>query len=326
MSDSDISKLLRRISELRVAVIGDLMLDRFVFGAVDRISPEAPVPVVHVRREEERLGGAANVAANVAALRAHTTVFGSCGVGAHADALLSALSGRELGQDGVVQDAERLTSIKTRILAGSQQVVRIDRETKAPLSERSFAALVGRLRELGPFDLVIVSDYGKGVIDERLMEELRTLKRGGVPVIADPKQGDFQLYRELSCITPNAREAGGACHQTVESDSEAESVAIALAQRLQTDLMLVTRGDRGMSLRDAEGRVHHFPTHAREVFDVTGAGDTVISVFSAALAAGATPVLAAALSNAAAGLVVREIGTAVVSPEQLQKIWSELSA
>jgi D-beta-D-heptose 7-phosphate kinase/D-beta-D-heptose 1-phosphate adenosyltransferase len=323
MPTLDLSQLLNGVARLRVAVIGDVMLDRFVFGVVDRISPEAPVPVVHVRDEQERLGGAANVAANVAALGSSVTLFGVTGVGAHSDAFLRSCAARGLDTAGLVADASRVTSIKTRILVGSQQVVRIDRETKAPLDAHAFAALTTRLRELGAFDLYIVSDYGKGVVDERLMEEMRRRKRDGVPVVVDPKQGDFQLYRDTTCITPNAKEAGGACHDAVDSDADAERVARLLQERLRTDLLLVTRGDRGMSLRDCAGRMHHLATAAREVFDVTGAGDTVIAVFAATLAAGAAPELAAALSNSAAGLVVREIGTAVVHPAQLARAYAE---
>ena len=326
MTGQDLQALLDRVARLRVAVVGDVMLDRFVFGVVDRISPEAPVPVVHVRDEQERLGGAANVAANVAALGASVALFGVTGVGSHGDAFLQACSARGIGTDGIVADSGRITSTKTRILAGSQQVVRIDRENKEPLDAGCFATLSSRLQELGPFDLFVVSDYGKGVVDERLMQLLRARKQEGVPVVVDPKQGDFQLYRETTCITPNAKEAGGACHCVVESDADAEHVARLLQDRLRTDLLLVTRGDRGMSLRDQKGRIHHLPTAAREVFDVTGAGDTVISVFGSMLAAGAAPELAAALSNSAAGLVVREIGTAVVNPKQLARAFAERDA
>ncbi len=315
--------LLQRSQALPVAVIGDGMLDRFVHGRVDRISPEAPVPVVHVRQEEERLGGAANVAANVAALGANAVLFSAVGCDETATRLREMLVVRGIDDAGVFACADRVTTLKTRILAGHQQVVRIDRETKAPLSPLDQQRLLQDLQERGPFAAIIVSDYGKGVVSRALMDRLRELHAQGTIVVVDPKQSDFDLYRAVTALTPNEREAAMAAHATIEGEVDAVRVGQALKERLESDLLLLTRGEHGMILFGADGQVTPLPTEATEVYDVTGAGDTVIAVFTTLLAAGAAPALAARLSNLAAGLVVRELGTAVVRPHQIVTAWQE---
>jgi len=314
----DLESLLQRLPGLRVAVVGDVMLDRFVFGAVDRISPEAPVPVVHVRDEDDRLGGAANVAANVASLSAAATVFGVVGPGDAGQRIREVLETRGLDCSGLVVCPERTTTVKTRIVAGQQQIVRIDRETQEPLADASRAALLDRLAAGGPFDAVIVSDYGKGVVDRALLDLLRTWHDGGTPVVVDPKQGNFDLYSGTTCITPNQREAAGACHARIDTEDDARAVGWQLRERLQTDLVLLTRGEHGMMLFAADGEVTSLPTVARHVYDVTGAGDTVIASFTTLLAAGAPAPEAARWANVAAGLVVGELGTAVVTPDDLR--------
>ncbi|HEX9640901.1 MAG TPA: PfkB family carbohydrate kinase, partial [Candidatus Krumholzibacteria bacterium] len=220
-----------------------------------------------------------------------------------------------------VASANRLTSVKTRILGDRQQIVRIDRESVSELDAQEESELLRRLQSMGPFDAYVISDYGKGVVNARLMEKMREARAAGKIVLVDPKQGNFELYRGVSCITPNAKEAGAACHRRVEDDASAAIVATELQERLATDWLLITRGEHGMTLRDGEARLHHIPTRAREVFDVTGAGDTVIASFACASAAGATALEAAQLANSAAGEVVREVGTASVLPATLRAAW-----
>lgn len=322
----DVEDLLRRVQALPIAVVGDAMLDRFVHGRVDRISPEAPVPVVHVRQEEARLGGAANVAANVAALGANSLLFSTVGDDADGARLREMLAERAIDDAGVLAGKDRVTTVKTRILAGHQQVVRIDHETKAPLSQLHQQRLVHDLRDRGPFGAVVVSDYGKGVIVPALMDELRGAHDRGAIVVVDPKQADFSLYRGVTALTPNEREAATASHAVIDGEASAVRVGRELQQRLKADMLLLTRGEHGMMLFAQDGAVLPLPTEATEVFDVTGAGDTVIAVFTTLLAAGAPASLAARLSNIAAGLVVRELGTAVVRPAQLLAAWRSRQA
>ncbi len=310
---------LDRLPGLRLAVVGDLMLDRFIFGQVGRISPEAPVPVVHVRDEEARLGGAGNVARNAATLGLGKVDLVSCiGLGEQGDELLSLLSDLGISTDRVLRSKERLTTVKTRILGGGQQVVRIDRESTEPMRESLQRELVDVVEALDS-DVIVVSDYAKGVISEPLMEVLRRKQASGTPVICDPKQGDFSLYRQTACITPNCREAGSAEHSLIDDDASAERVAQRLRERLQTQMVLLTRGEQGMTLLTSDADAVHLSTEATEVYDVTGAGDTVIATFSALIGAGATPAVAARAANTAAGVVIRELGTAAIRADALRQ-------
>lgn len=312
---------LAALPELRMAVVGDCMIDRFIRGQVDRVSPEAPVPVVHVRSEEERLGGAANVAGNAVALGAGVELFALAGEDPAADRLVGLLDKAQIGHAGVLRSPRRCTTMKTRILAGGQQVVRIDRESTGELPEEDGQELMSRLEKAGPFDAVVVSDYGKGVVDEALMDLMRRWHDTGSVIVVDPKQGNFELYRGVTAITPNEKEAAGACHAKIDGREDAAQVATQLMQRLQTDMILLTRGENGICLLEGEAEVHHIPTEARQVYDVTGAGDTVIAGFTALLAAGASPGLAARLANAAAGVAVATLGTATVNAEALRLAW-----
>lgn len=312
---------LARLSALRIAVVGDCMIDRFVRGQVDRVSPEAPVPVVHVGSEEERLGGAANVAANAVALGAKVDLFALAGEDPAAERLSALLEKAGIVQTGVVRSAMRCTTMKTRILAGGQQIVRIDRESTGALGERDRHSLLDRLEAAGPFAAVVVSDYGKGVIDEELMQRLRQWHDDGVVVVVDPKQGNFELYRGVSAITPNEKEAAGACHAKIEGAEDAARVGAELMHRLGTDMILLTRGENGICLLHGDEAPRHIPTEARQVFDVTGAGDTVIAGFTALLAAGASPELAARMANAAAGVAVATLGTATIDAATLAQAW-----
>jgi D-beta-D-heptose 7-phosphate kinase/D-beta-D-heptose 1-phosphate adenosyltransferase len=271
------------------------------------------------------LGGAANVAANLAGLGVDTHLFSLCGDDPAAERLHSLLEARGINDQGVVRSESRCTTLKTRIMAGNQQVVRIDRETPGKLEGPDRDLLLARLQQQGPFSAVVVSDYGKGVVNEELMALMRAWRETGSIVVVDPKQGNFELYRGVNAITPNEKEAASACHEQIEGEADAARVGAILRRRLQTDLILLTRGENGICLLQADERVHHFPTVAREVYDVTGAGDTVIAVFTAVLAAQQSPELATRMANAAAGVAVASLGTTVVEREGLLKAWNRIA-
>jgi len=320
--------LLHKIKTRRVLVLGDIILDAYVSGEVTRISPEAPVPVLEVTREEYRLGGAANVAANVRSLGASVDLIGVVGEDVGAGELLKLLRRDDIGDDGIVTDASRPTSLKTRVIARTQQVVRLDRESRAPLADdvrdevRHLAA-----EALKRADTVIIADYDKGLLDEALIGEIRDgAHRQGIPILVDPKIENFRYYRRVTCVTPNTHEAGTGAGRKIVTLDDLRAVGRELVNTLELDFLLITRGAQGMSLFEREGshlRATHIPTVAREVFDVTGAGDTVIAVFAAALAAGAEPLPAARLSNYAAGITVGQLGCATVSTEELRAVLAE---
>jgi D-beta-D-heptose 7-phosphate kinase / D-beta-D-heptose 1-phosphate adenosyltransferase len=301
-------------SAATVLVAGDCMLDRYLFGGTSRISPEAPVPVVHVRTNDDRAGGAANVAVNLAALGVRTSLVGIIGLDVEADILKSILERAGIGCR-FRQTDDRPTITKTRVQSRGQQLIRLDREEPAAKSgDGSLAPLLAA--ELPGKDAVVLSDYGKGALAD--VADLVTLCRSaGVPVLVDPKGTDFDRYRRASILTPNQSEfeaVAGAC------GSEAELVERArqMIARLELDALLITRSEKGMLLVAADGEPVFLSTHAREVYDVTGAGDTVIATLAAALASGVPIESAAALANLAAGLVVRKIGVAAVTPWELQ--------
>jgi rfaE bifunctional protein kinase chain/domain len=314
--------LLKRFSHLKVLVIGDLMLDHFLWGSVSRISPEAPVPVVEVSRETERAGGAGNVAINIAALGAEVFVVGAVGQDRTADRLLSLFQGSpSIHVDSVIQTPDRPTISKTRIIAHNQQVVRVDREQRSDLNAATRKALWEKIRALLPrVDAVILSDYGKGVIDPALIHQLIPLARKrNLPITVDPKVENFAYYRQVTCVTPNLAEAMAGAHVTrVGSEEDIQRLGEKILKSLNATSVLITRGEKGMSLFEKKKSPVHIPTRAREVYDVTGAGDTVISALTLALAAGAPLRAAAELANYAAGIVVGKLGTATANREVLE--------
>jgi D-beta-D-heptose 7-phosphate kinase/D-beta-D-heptose 1-phosphate adenosyltransferase len=309
----------------RIVVVGDLMLDRFIWGAVKRISPEAPVPVVEVERESQHLGGAGNVVANLVALGARAWPVGVVGDDAGAEMLVDEF--RRAGVDGaaVVRDASRPTTLKTRVIAHSQQVVRADRESRHPVApdiEDRLAWAFGDLLEEA--DAVVVSDYDKGLLAGGLLTRVLALaERGGVPVCLDPKVRRFAAYQPVTVITPNHHEAAAVTGLPAESDEELEVCGRRIREILGGPDVLVTRGERGMTLVGREGLVTHIPTTARQVYDVTGAGDTVIATLALGLAAGATAPEAAVLSNYAAGVVVGRVGTATATRDDVRAAVAE---
>jgi D-glycero-beta-D-manno-heptose-7-phosphate kinase len=312
---------IQRFPNYRVLVVGDLILDVFIWGKVQRISPEAPVPVVEVAEETRLLGGAANVVSNLAALGSQACVTGIIGEDVPGSDLAWLLRQLSIPTDGLFADAGRPTTIKTRIIAHHQQVVRFDREwRKAPGSEATTAILTYVQDSLESIDGVIVSDYGKGIITLELMEGIRALLgRRPIPLMVDPKIQNMDLYREVTMITPNNQEASMMSGIPIEDESSLLAAGQRLLELCRCQMGLVTRGEAGMTLFQQNAPALHIPTVARRVFDVTGAGDTVISTITVAMLAGLSPADAAVLANIAAGIVVGEIGIATVSATRLKE-------
>jgi D-beta-D-heptose 7-phosphate kinase/D-beta-D-heptose 1-phosphate adenosyltransferase len=310
-----------RLAGKRVLVVGDVMADHFVWGRVERISPEAPIPVVQVSREEVKPGGAANVACNIAALGGRVTLAGIVGADATAGTLRSLLAAKGIAVDALVEDPGRPTIEKTRVIAHNQQVVRVDRELQEPLGSAAQEAFLRVcLAQVEGCDAVLFSDYAKGALSAELTGAVTRRARAlGKVVAADPKPANVGWFTGVSIVTPNQGEAAAASGVRIRDDASALEAARVLLDRLHSEAVLVTRGEHGMTLLRSEGGVTHIPTRAREVFDVTGAGDTVIATLTLALAAGMPVPEACTLANAAAGIVVAEIGVAVVGPERLER-------
>jgi len=328
LSASRARQILSAATKTRVLVVGDVMLDQFIWGDVSRISPEAPVPVVDFSRESFMPGGAANVARNLISLAKPAELFGATGNDDAARKLQKLLGEQNIGCSGLVKNSARHTSVKTRIVAHQQQVVRIDRETRGELDARTTARLLAGFKtKLARTDAVIVGDYGKGVVTQPLLNEIKTLcHTRGVWLSLDPKPVHDLNLSNLSLITPNRREAfqlanlpDGTRNENPLADKNLMLVAERLLHELRPALLLITLGELGMLLCQRGQKPFHIPTVAQEVFDVSGAGDTVIATFTLAVAAGASPVEAAILSNHAAGIVVGKRGTATTTPEELVK-------
>jgi len=300
-------------------VVGDLILDHYIWGKVSRISPEAPVPVVHVESESLKLGGAANVYNNILALGGKADLCGVIGSDEGGRRLLQQLGARRGGRGGIIIDADRPTTRKTRVIAHNQQMVRFDverrSEIKAGLQRRIVRYVESRLREVS---CVVVSDYAKGVVTAPLIVELvRLTALRRIPLVVDPKVEHFSYYKGVTVVTPNHLEAMQAAGVHGDDDPSISQAGETIRQRLGCQSVLVTRGEKGMSLFEADGTSFHVPTMARQVYDVTGAGDTVIATLALALATGASMRDGAVLANHAAGIVVGMVGTATVSGPQL---------
>jgi rfaE bifunctional protein kinase chain/domain len=314
-----LAALVRRLRGVRVLVVGDLMLDQFVWGRVERISPEAPVPVVHVTDEDLRPGGAGNVVSNVAALGGRASIGGLVGRDPAGGALQAALARLGADTSGVVATGETSTIRKTRIIAHHQQVVRLDREGAAAQDERA----ARRLRDwvldrVGRADVLVVSDYGKGTIGPLLLEGLASAHaRRPFTWVVDPKRVNFAHYRRVSLVKPNLQEAAAAAEIEIADPASLRAAGTKLLARWEADAVLVSRGEQGMALFRRGHPVREFRTVARDVFDVTGAGDTVVATCALALGAGATLEEATVLANHAAGIVVGKVGTATVTAAEL---------
>jgi D-glycero-beta-D-manno-heptose-7-phosphate kinase len=321
MNRTRVEEILNRFSDKIILVVGDIMLDEFIWGKVARISPEAPVPVVEVVKETYRLGGAGNVAANIRSLEGTVMVIGVVGRDAAGQRILDSLKASGIATSGVVE-ADRPTTLKTRIIAHNQQVVRADRESRQPLSAAVNQGLTSFfLQNLRKAAAVIVSDYDKGVVNRELLSTILPKAREvGIPVLLDPKVHHADYYHPITFITPNHREAEMLTGMSIDSETELEEAGRKLLQKFECEHALITRGEEGMSCftRAGDGVLsRHLPTFAREVFDVTGAGDTVIAALALASAGGATMEESAVLANHAAGIVVGKVGTATVSRSEL---------
>lgn len=326
LSRKRVQQILRGATQTRILVAGDVMLDQFVWGSVARISPEAPVPVVEFERENYMPGGAANVARNLTSMQVPTELYGVVGKDPSAGQLKRLLTEHHIGCRGLVTSASRPTIVKTRIVAHMQQVVRIDRESRDGI-DATLALRLSRVMEsmLGGSAAVIVGDYGKGVVTQALLERIKALcRKRGLWLSMDPKPVHQLNLSGLSLITPNRKEAFELARLADETrnhnplaDANLMRVADCLLNELRPALLLITLGELGMLLCQRDKQPFHIPTVAQEVFDVSGAGDTVIATFTLAIAAGASPIEAAILSNHAAGIVVGKVGTATVTPEEL---------
>lgn len=315
--------LLNRLDTLagkRVLVIGDVMLDTYLVGDAQRISPEAPVPVVKVEEERHLLGGAGNVARNIAALGGEAFLIALCGCDADGERLHCML--RDAGvRPHLVRCNERPTTIKIRILARNQQMIRLDREDDSPVSREAGCELRKTLAALVPeFDVVVVSDYGKGIVDATLLADIRLASPQGdkLKILVDPKPQNTPCYHGAYLLTPNTRETSEASRMPVNGKEQILAAGRALRRELDADHVLTTLGAEGMALFGREEEVWHVATSARQVFDVTGAGDTVIAATALALAAGFPLLSACVLANYAAGVVVGKVGASTASIEELQ--------
>jgi D-beta-D-heptose 7-phosphate kinase/D-beta-D-heptose 1-phosphate adenosyltransferase len=320
MTAEEARRLASRFSGCKVLVVGDAMLDEYVWGETRRISPEAPVPIVEVVDETLRLGGAANVAHNIASLGGQVELVSLVGADSRASRLRDVLVSKGIPADGLLEDPSRPTTLKTRIVASRQQIVRVDRESTAPLEgkirERFFEKLLAAVERA---DGVVVSDYGKGAIDLGLMAEItRAANAAGKFVAVDPKESHFYLYKNVSIVTPNVLEASRATRINICDIESLEDAGRRLLADLSSDGVLITRGPEGMSLFRPGHATTHVPVLSREVYDVTGAGDTVVATLTLARVAGASLEQAAVLSSVAAAIVVGEVGTAVATVEELE--------
>ena len=327
MTRKQILAAVQALKGKRVMIVGDLMLDHYMMGDVERISPEAPVPVVRVERESSLLGGAGNVARNIVSLGGKALLVSAVGTdedGARLDKLC-----QDAGiKTKLIRDPARPTTKKTRIIAANQQVVRVDQELAVPLQRDETRGLIDYLRGvIADYPVVVLSDYGKGFICEEFMKRFMTLVNECSPrplVLVDPKTVNYDLYQCVDLLTPNTKEAGEGAGLPVRSQDTVIRAGRALFDRLHCKNLLITMGGDGMALFEGEDSVRHIPTFARKVFDVTGAGDTVIATVALGLSAGQDMLSACTLANYAAGVVVGQIGAATASPDDMAEAVEEL--
>jgi len=329
-----LKQIIQEFGKAKILVVGDLILDEYIWGSVERISPEAPVPVLWAKKRTFVPGGTANVANNIRSLGGGVTLLGVTGKDANSKILLSELKKRKINTSGIFIESGRHTTVKTRVLAGNQQVVRVDWEHTHSLSNELNSRILKYIeKNIKSFDAVIVEDYGKGVINVALLEKLIALTAKHKKIITvDPKEENFQYYRGVTAITPNRKELENAIRNLkikdttnrfrintdrLFTDKDIDSAARQILTFLKLDSILVTLGEQGMKLFEKNGRLIHIPTVAQEVFDVSGAGDTVISTFTLALCVGASKAEAAHIANFAAGIVVGKLGTAVTTIKEL---------
>jgi len=309
-----------QFSSCHILVIGDCMIDEYVWGTVNRISPEAPVPVVAVKRDNATLGGAGNVVNNLAALKADVSIIGTYGTGANGKRLKKMFEDVGAKTTGLTIDESRATTIKTRIMASQQHVLRIDRETAHPITSKMVEVLANHISDcIESAHLIIVSDYGKGLLTPDMLKAIMKLANSHYkPVLVDPKGFNYKKYRGASLITPNRKEAALASNMDITDMSTLICAGHSLMENVGLPGLLITCGKDGMVLFEPDSSPYHIETRARQVFDVSGAGDTVISVMGLAIAAGASYRDSAFLANAAAGIVVGKVGTATITQDEFR--------
>ncbi len=322
MEYNNLARLKQVISQFhktKVLVVGDLILDEFIWGNVSRISPEAPVPVVWVDSENFMPGGASNVANNIRSLGGEVHLVGVVGDDSRGETLQALLRKKGVHCEGIFVDKNRPTTQKTRVIAHHQQVVRIDREQLKPIPEPVLKQIIGFIHEqVESMDAVIIEDYGKGVIVPSLVQSIvKDAKKRKKIITVDPKETHFSYYRGVTALTPNHHEAASAVGFKIKDDETLEKAGRHMMKRLKCQSVLITLGENGMAIFEDGKRMVKIPTVAQEVFDVSGAGDTVISAFTLAAAGGASTIEAAHISNCAAGIVVGKVGVAVTTEEEL---------
>lgn len=320
MTEERLDQILKGIKKCKIAVLGDLMLDRYFWGSVDRISPEAPVPIVSLKGESSNLGGASNVAANVGALGAQVHLLGVVGDDDLGKLLRDHIVKSGFNDEGIIVDPSRPTSVKTRVIAQNQHVVRIDREATHCLDRSIMTKMLVRLRTLlGGVDAVIIEDYNKGMLCPTFIREIiESCTDANVPVGVDPKQENFWSYVGATLFKPNLKEIQSALGRTLTEDNDVIEAGKEIIQRLKLSHLLITRGEQGMTLI-SDNRAELIPTRARKVHDVSGAGDTVIAVVMTALAGGADISEAAWLANYSASVVIAEVGAVPVDVDDLRR-------
>ena len=311
-----------KFAKTNILVIGDVMLDRYWWGSVGRISPEAPVPVVRLDKTTLSAGGAANVAVNISGLGARPDLIGIVGVDGEAEALKQILTSRGVDPSELLGIEYRPTTVKTRVIAHNQQVVRIDQEPDIRIEMEIEERLKERIKTLIPAaDAIVLSDYSKGVLTDRLLSSTIGFARSeGKPVLVDPKGKDYTKYAGAALITPNRREAAEACNLSETSSDVVATAGKRLLEELDIDAVLITQGEEGMTLFRRETAPTHFPAAARKVYDVTGAGDTVIAALATAVGAGSNLDAAIRVANAAAGLAVEQVGTTAVTVDEVRDV------
>jgi D-beta-D-heptose 7-phosphate kinase/D-beta-D-heptose 1-phosphate adenosyltransferase len=318
MSQTDLKRIntiIKNFQGKRVLVLGDLMLDKYLWGNVGRISPEAPVPVVDVKKDSSCLGGAGNVCHNLESLGGYPIPVGLVGEDAAGDWIRSNVKDNR----GIISDTKRPTTVKTRIIAHQQQVVRVDQEEKMPVPRRVEEQIYRFVQEEN-YEGILISDYNKGLLTKSLMRKvLPYAQQNKTPVFVDPKVENFFSFSPVTLINPNHFEAEQIVHHPCESNEQVERAGQKILSRIASRYLILKRGEQGLSVFEKGKKAFHIPTIAKEVYDVTGAGDTVIATASLALLAGATIRVAALLANAAAGVVVGKIGTAALTADELLK-------
>jgi len=319
LNPAALKKIISKFKKSRILVVGDLILDEFIWGKVSRISPEAPVPVVWVDKESFMPGGASNVANNVSSLGGKTILAGVIGKDIRGSVLKDELKSRGIDVSGMVVDDSRPTILKTRVIAHHQQVVRIDKEKVEPLSSKIASKLIDFVKKkIDSVDSLLIEDYGKGVVNSHIVGEIiRIAKKKGKVIAVDPKEEHFSLYKGVTAITPNQNEALYGAGLQAKDDDALKRAGAKLLKKLNCEVVLITLGERGMYLFQKKNKLLHIPTMAQDVFDVSGAGDTVISAFTLALSCKAKPIEAAHIANCAAGMVVGKLGTATVTEQEL---------